>query len=546
MHKTVNAYFRTHKLIYAVWLLVTFGVSFFAPLKNFQLKWMIDASSRQEALRYIVIVFVVTLTSFILESISRKIYTKMACNALHDVRSAVMESALNRTYAEYSTGSDATYISLLTTDCRTLYDDYYMSIFEVIFWGGIMVVSLGMFIYLNPILLLVTFVVSIPPLLLPRLMNKKLKEARDSFSQGMAVYTQHIKELLGGYEIIRGYLREKEYIQKHRGSSKECAQQEHQFQQSLNTIMMSTSLMSNMIFAVMLLVGMFMVFNGDITLGTMTTATSLINFVISPCHRITQAYAKIKSSQGVRSRIESAMDSHEESILNKQSAPTEFEGVTITGLSFSYPNSEKPILKDINLAISKGEKVALLGESGCGKSTLAKIMYQYYPEYSGSIQIGTNELRQLNFRELYQRVGYMSQSTFLFNDTIRNNICLYQDFSEIELDEAISLAGLKEFIASLPMGVDTVIQENGQNLSGGQRQRMGIARLIIRHYDLFIADEITANLDPETTEQVMENILQLPCAMLLITHNVSGEFLRQIDNIYGVKEGKMYKYTALE
>lgn len=544
MKKTVNAYFRRHKWVCAVWLIVTFGVSFVAPLKNFQLKWLIDASSRQEALVYIAITFAITLISFVLESISRKIYTKMACNALREVRASVMESALKRTYAEYSTKSDATYISLLTTDCRTLYDNYYMSIFEVIFWGGIMLVSLGMFVYLSPVLLIVTVIVSIPPVLLPRIMNKRLKAAQDSFSQGMAVYTQRIKELLGGYEIIRGYLCQDRFIQKHRGYSEECANQEHEFQQNMNTTMMSTSLMSNMIFAVMLLVGMFMVFNGDITLGTMTTATSLINFVISPCNRITQAYAKIKSSQGVRSRIESAMDSGEEPVSGKQPVPAGFEGVTIAELGFTYPNSEKQVLQDVSLSISKGEKVALLGESGCGKSTLAKIMYQYYPEYSGRIQLGTRELRQIDFQELYRTVGYMSQSTFLLNDTIRNNICLYQDFSESELNEAINLAGLRELMNSLPLGVDTVLQENGRNLSGGQRQRIGIARLVIRHYDLIIADEITANLDPDTTAQIMENILNLPSAMLLITHNVSSKYMKRFDSIHVVSNGKICEYMG--
>lgn len=543
MKKTVNAYFGMHKWICTVWLIVTLGVSFVAPLKNFQLKWLIDASSRQEALAYIAITFVVTLLSFVLESISRKIYTNMACNALQEVRSSVMESALKRTYAEYITNPDATYISLLTTDCRTLYDNYYMSIFEIIFWGGIMLVSLGMFVYLSPVLLIVTVIVSIPPIFLPRLMNKRLKAAQDSFSQGMAVYTQRIKELLAGYEIIRSYLCQNRFIQKHRGYSEECANQEHEFHQNMNTTMMSTSLMSNMIFAVMLLVGMFMVFNGDITLGTMTTATSLINFVISPCTRITQAYAKIKSTQGVRNRIESAMDSSKESAPGKPSTSAGFEGVTIAGLNFTYPNSEKQVLQNVSLSISKGEKVALLGESGCGKSTLAKILYRYYPVYSGIIQIGTRDLQQIDFRELYQTVGYMSQSTFLFNDTIRNNICLYQDFSESELNEAINLAGLRELIASLPLGVDTKLEENGQNLSGGQRQRIGIARLVIRHYDFIIADEITANLDPDTTEQIMENILNLPIALLLITHNVSGKYMKKIDSIHVISNGKICEHV---
>lgn len=183
------------------------------------------------------------------------------------------------------------------------------------------------------------------------------------------------------------------------------------------------------------------------------------------------------------------------------------------------------------------QKVAIVGESGCGKSTLAKLLFQYYPDYTGNILFNGRQVREISRQNFYKHVGYIAQSAYLFNDTIRNNICLLESFSDGQLRHAINSAGLTEWIASLPDGLDTMISENGKNLSGGQRQRIGIARLTLRKYDLIIADEITASLDPETSQQVMDNLLTMSCMVIAITHDVSDTFMQRFDKIYQISSG---------
>ena len=180
-----------------------------------------------------------------------------------------------------------------------------------------------------------------------------------------------------------------------------------------------------------------------------------------------------------------------------------------------------------------------MGESGCGKSTLAKLLFQYYPDYTGSILFNGQQLRDIDRQSLYQRVGYIAQTTYLFNDTLRSNICLGADFPEAQLSHAIGMAGLTDWVSTLPDGLDTLISENGKNLSGGQRQRIGIARLALRRYDLIIADEITASLDPDTSGQIMKNLLALPCMVVAITHDISGAFMKQFDKVYRVEHGSV-------
>lgn len=534
-HRTVNDYFKQQWPRLILFAAFTLGVSFFAPLKNFQLKWLIDSKSKQEALGYMGLVFAITFSSWFFERLSRRSFTRIACGAVEQVRQRILEQVLYRTVAQYNAEGDAAYLSLLTTDLRTLYDDYYMSLFSIVFWGGIMLCALAMYLYISPVMLLAILLVTIPPLVLPRRMNERLKATRDAFSLQMADYTQQLKELLGGFEIIRSFLREDTYAALHQKAARKARESELDYQQSLNAMVTNTSLISNLIFPVVMLVGLFLAFDGRLTMGTVSTAASMANFVITPCHQIAQCWAKVKSSQGIRQRLEAAMA---EPQAAEQGEPIgHIDSIQCETVRFAYPNTAEPVLKDASLTVDAAQKVALVGESGCGKSTLAKLLFQYYPDYSGDILFNGRQVRTLDRTALYRRVGYIAQTAYLFHDTIRNNICLHEDFPDEQLAHAIAAAGLTDWVASLPDGLDTVISENGKNLSGGQRQRIGIARLALRSYDLIIADEITASLDPDTSQQVMENLIAMPCMVVAITHDVAGSFMHQFDKVYRVEHG---------
>ena len=534
-HRTVNDYFKQQWPRLILFAAFTLGVSFFAPLKNFQLKWLIDSKSKQEALGYMGLVFAITFSSWFFERLSRRSFTKIACGAVEQVRQRILEQVLHRTVAQYNAEGDAAYLSLLTTDLRTLYDDYYMSLFSIVFWGGIILCALAMYLYISPVMLLAILLVTIPPLVLPRRMNERLKSTRDAFSLQMAGYTQQLKELLGGFELIRSFLREDAYAALHQKAARKARESELDYQQSLNAMVTNTSLISNLIFPVVMLVGLFLAFDGRLTMGTVSTAASMANFVITPCHQIAQCWAKVKSSQGIRQRLEAAMAEPQAAEQGEPIGP--IESIQCETVRFAYPNTAEPVLKDASLTVDAAQKVALVGESGCGKSTLAKLLFQYYPDYSGDILFNGRQVRTLDRTALYRRVGYIAQTAYLFHDTIRNNICLHEDFPDEQLAHAIAAAGLTDWVASLPDGLDTVISENGKNLSGGQRQRIGIARLALRSYDLIIADEITASLDPDTSQQVMENLIAMPCMVVAITHDVAGSFMHQFDKVYRVEHG---------
>ena len=544
---TVNDYFRHHWVKLMLFALFTAAVSFFAPLKNFQLKWLIDSKSKQEALGYMGLVFLITFTSWFFERLSRRSFTKLACGAVEQVRGQVMERVLRRPVSQYQREGDAAYLSLLTTDLRTLYDDYYMSLFNIAFWGGIMLCALGMYLYISPVMLAAILLVTVPPLVLPRKMNERLKASRDAFSLQMAGYTQQLKELLGGFEVIRGFLREDAYAARHRDAARQARDSEQAYQQSLNAMVVNTSLISNLIFPIVMLVGLFLAFDGRLTMGTVSTAASMANFVITPCNQIAQCWAKVRSSKGIRQRLEAAMSGPEK--VSAGRAIGKLEHIECKDTGFSYPGAAAPVLRGVRLTVSGQEKAVLVGESGCGKSTLAKLLFQYYPDYTGSILFNGQQLRDIDRQSLYQRVGYIAQTTYLFNDTLRSNICLGADFPEAQLSHAIGMAGLTDWVSTLPDGLDTLISENGKNLSGGQRQRIGIARALVMEPEFIVADEPISALDVSIRAQVLNLLNSMKksrgLTYLFIAHDLS--VVRFIsDRIAVISKGRIVELAEAE
>ena len=199
------------------------------------------------------------------------------------------------------------------------------------------------------------------------------------------------------------------------------------------------------------------------------------------------------------------------------------DDILIKDLSFSY-NGLAPVFSGLNITIPLGKMTALVGRSGSGKSTLADLILGLYTPQKGAILVNGRELEQINLRSWQQRIGFVSQDTFVFNTTIAENIAIGKlDATEEESYNAAKLAGAHDFIMQLPEQYETVVGDRGLKLSGGQRQRIAIARALIRDPDLLIFDEATSSLDTETEKAVQESIEELSKnkTILVIAHRLS-------------------------
>ena len=215
--------------------------------------------------------------------------------------------------------------------------------------------------------------------------------------------------------------------------------------------------------------------------------------------------------------------------------------VTVNDISYRYPNTENDVLSKVSLNIPKNKSVAFVGPSGAGKTTLADIILGILYQQSGSIEVDGVSVPEDSV-EWKKKLGYIPQVIFLIDDTIRNNIAYgigKDDIDEKRIDEVIEEAQLKDFIDTLPEGLDTVIGERGVRLSGGQRQRIGIARALYNDPEILVLDEATSALDTETETAVMEAIDSLSGkkTLIIIAHRLST--IENCDIVYEVKDGSV-------
>jgi ATP-binding cassette, subfamily B, bacterial MsbA len=200
------------------------------------------------------------------------------------------------------------------------------------------------------------------------------------------------------------------------------------------------------------------------------------------------------------------------------------EKIEFKDLAFSYPGQEKQVLKNVSLSLPKGTTLALVGGSGAGKSTLADLLPRFYELDSGCITIDGTDLRDYDIKSVRSKMGIVSQDTFLFNDTVLNNIAYGRPgATEDEVIKAAQRANAYEFIVKLPKGFETIVGDRGVMLSGGQRQRISIARALLRDPEILILDEATSALDTLSERLVQQAIDELSCdrTTLVIAHRLS-------------------------
>ena len=215
------------------------------------------------------------------------------------------------------------------------------------------------------------------------------------------------------------------------------------------------------------------------------------------------------------------------------------EGINFKAVSFKYPNSDKDTLEDINIKVPSKSSIAFVGESGSGKTTLVDLITLTNTPQKGKILIDnilSNDIKKSSWRD---QIGYVSQDTLIFDDTIRNNISMWKSSNDLDLKEAAKKANILEFIESLPNGFETIVGDRGILLSGGQKQRIFIAREIFRNPKLLILDEATSSLDSESEKSIQESIESLKgtLTVIIIAHRLST--IKNVDQIYFLDKGKV-------
>ncbi len=269
------------------------------------------------------------------------------------------------------------------------------------------------------------------------------------------------------------------------------------------------------------IIGAFFVLKGRISVGVLIMFSEYFSLLFDALNAVNEKNVSLRVNTPYYSRIFEtlSLDIEEQSPKKETKISGEIE---INGLHFGY-NSEQQVLKDINLKINSGEHIAIIGGSGCGKTTLVKLILGLCRQRSGEILFDRTDIEKIPKDSLYCNIGIVMQDNYLFNMSIRENLCLAKaGATESEIVDALRDADIYDFVKALPNGLDTIIGERGIKLSGGQKQRLSIAQAIIKKPKILIFDEATSALDKDSERVIIKTLSRLSdCTVIIISHKPS-------------------------
>lgn len=512
------------------------------PLTNivfaYSIKIIIDSgmSQNREALTQAILIGAIVIFIYAsLNFISLRLRNKLVRQIMSRYKNKVFKSILDRDYREFSKEKSGKFISILTENMKKIEQDYLHQYFNISKNISLMIFSLVAMFIGNWFLTLLVIIASIIPIMISGFIGQKSASLQNSSMIADQKYLAKVKDILAGFLVIKSF-NVKEAIGQDYKNESEKLDEIYSIKGKFDVLSNVISQLSGMIvFLVAFGGGMYLVFGGHTTIGSVTAIVQLVNFVVMPLNEIGMGMSKFREGQATLNSFEV------KDVIELQTGKTKeyFDDViSFSNVDFSYPNTEEKIFNNLSLQIKKGEKIAIVGMSGSGKSTLLNLLLRFYDVTSGYISIDNQDLQAISAESLYNLMTIVQQDVYIFDDTLKANITLSQSFTEDDIKKAVQQSGLESYILENELGLQTSCGENGSNLSGGERQRLSIARALIRKTPILLLDEATSSLDNKVTTEIENSILEIQdLTVLVVTHKLNKSMLKKYNRILFMKNG---------
>lgn len=512
------------------------------PLTNiafaYSIKIIIDSgmSQNREALTQAILIGAIVIFIYAsLNFISLRLRNKLVRQIMSRYKNKVFKSILDRDYREFSKEKSGKFISILTENMKKIEQDYLHQYFNISKNISLMIFSLAAMFIGNWFLTLLVIIASIIPMMISGFIGQKSASLQNISMIADQKYLAKVKDILAGFLVIKSF-NVKEAIRQDYKNESEKLDEIYFIKGKFDVLSNVISQLSGMIvFLVAFGGGMYLVFGGHTTIGSVTAIVQLVNFVVMPLNEIGMGMSKFREGQATLNSFEV------KDVIELQTGKTKeyFDDViSFSNVDFSYPNAEEKIFNNLSLQIKKGEKIAIVGMSGSGKSTLLNLLLRFYDVTSGYISIDNQDLQAISAESLYNLMTIVQQDVYIFDDTLKANITLSQSFTEDDIKKAVQQSGLESYILENELGLQTSCGENGSNLSGGERQRLSIARALIRKTPILLLDEATSSLDNKVTTEIENSILEIQdLTVLVVTHKLNKSMLKKYNRILFMKAG---------
>ena len=374
-------------------------------------------------------------------------------------------------------------------------------------------------------------------------MRLKLRQIWLRVQEKNAELNSVLQENLNGIKVVKAFYAEEHQVNKF-GDINEDFKSENIKVENFRAVTMTTVLFAYwMVLALVLAVGGIKVINGEMDIGDLTSFMFYLQLLAMPVRMVGWLISSASRGTTCGTRIFEILDTNPniQNLPNANSKYYRMKGeIQFNNISHQFPESKTKSLDNINLTVSKNQKVSITGEAGSGKSTLVQLLLRFYDPVDGEVLIDGINIQKISLGTLRKNIGYVHQDVFIFNETFKNNIKYGKpDATEQEIINVAKIAQIDDYIQSLPEKYNSLISENGANLSGGQKQRISIARTLLLDPPILILDDSTSSVDATTEKSIQDSLKQLEKGrtVINIAHKLNN--FSDSDNIIVMKKGSI-------
>ena len=534
----IHQLYYKNRINFIVTIILTIAMSSLNLMISWLIQQIMDSMANQNmqaVVRCAWIAASVVIAYTVANAVYRAVYPRFLQRAMQQYRDYAFSRLTQKSLRSFSKEGTALYVSALTNDCTSIENNYLAATFTLIellfcFWGALI-----MMLYYSPVMLVLAVALSFLPVAVSMKAGNRLTEQEKEISKKNERFVSIVNELLSGFPVIKSFRAEAQasrLFSQRNEQAEEAKKNKRRTEQLISLLANDAGIIAQMgIF----LAGAWLAISGKgVTAGVVIVFVQLMNYILNPISQVPLLWSNRKAAIALMEKLSDALSENvrEE---GREKLNGFSEKIEVKDLTYGY-EPESHVLKDLDVQFDAGKSYAIVGGSGSGKSTLLNLLMGSSSNYQGEICIDGVSIKNIESESLYQLMTSVQQNVFVFNDTIRNNVTMFHEFSDKEVTLALERSGLSELIEK--RGEDFVCGENGANLSGGERQRISIARALLRKSPILLVDEATAALDAATARAVSFSILNLVgMTRIVVTHRLEEAILRRYDKILVMKNG---------
>lgn len=530
--------FYKNKMCFIASVIMTIVMSFLNLMISWLIQQIMDSMANQNmqsVVRCAWIAASVVIAYTVANAVYRAVYPRFLQRAMQQYRDYAFSRLTQKSLRSFSKEGTALYVSALTNDCTSIENNYLAATFTLIEFLFCFLGALIMMLYYSPVMLVLAVALSFLPVAVSMTAGNRLTEQEKEISKKNERFVSIVNELLSGFPVIKSFRAETQasrLFSQRNEQTEEAKKNKRRTEQLISLLANDAGIIAQM--GIFLAGAWLAISNKGVTAGVVIVFVQLMNYILNPISQVPLLWSNRKAAIALMEKLSDALSENvrEE---GREKLNVFSEKIEVKDLTYGY-EPESHVLKDLDVQFDAGKSYAIVGGSGSGKSTLLNLLMGSSSNYQGEICIDSVSIKNIESESLYQLMTSVQQNVFVFNDTIRNNVTMFHEFSDKEVTLALERSGLSEFIEK--RGEDFVCGENGANLSGGERQRISIARALLRKSPIILVDEATAALDAATARAVSFSILNLVgMTRIVVTHRLEEAILRRYDKILVMKNG---------